>query len=118
MCRARRGGWRTRRRRTRRRRYGSAAQPRARAPPSHLLLLPFHQPGLPLDNNQPPKIDPPLWDWAIDAIAAANAAAAEAKKDNSTWNPLAAAISEARYLGQVSNGREDGGWRPAPGWAR
>lgn len=93
------------------------SQPRARAPPSHLLLLPFHQPGLPLDNNQPPKIDPPLWDWAIDAIAAANAAAAEAKKDNSTWNPLAAAISEARYLGQVSNGREDGGWRPAPGWA-
>ena len=57
-------------------------------------------PGWPLD-DQPPTLSPPLTDWAIDAIMAAKSAYAAAKADNSTGNPIAAAIGFERYKGML-----------------
>ena len=48
-------------------------------------------PGWPLD-DQPPTLSPPLTEWAIDAIMVAKSAYAAVKADNSTGNPLAAAV--------------------------
>lgn len=58
-------------------------------------------PGTPVDPNEPPDLAPPLTDWAIHAITAVNAALKDAKDYPDRGNPIAEAISEAKYLGQL-----------------
>lgn len=58
-------------------------------------------PGNASNPNEPPVLAPPLTDWAIHAITAANAAMKDAKDNPERGNPIAKAISEAKYRGQL-----------------
>ena len=58
-------------------------------------------PGNASDPNEPPVLAPPLTEWAIHAITAANAAVKDAKANPERGNPIAQAISAAKYRGQL-----------------
>jgi hypothetical protein len=58
-------------------------------------------PGTAANTSEPPFLAPPLTEWAIHAITAANAAIKDAKNNPERGNPIAAAISEAKYRGQL-----------------
>ena len=58
-------------------------------------------PGTAVNTSEPPYLAPPLTDWAIHAITAVNAALKDAKDYPDRGNPIAEAISEAKYLGQL-----------------